>query len=152
MQRSSCRGTTGRVLCAGALVVAPLGVGATGAATSDWQFSGTLYLWGAGIELQTVSGAKADIDFDTLLENLNMTFMGALEARKGEWSLVADVVYMNVGADKAGTVAVAGPGPGFEVDVDAGIEMKAWIWNLFGAYSLWRTPQATLDALAGARY
>ena len=147
MQHSILRRVSAPMLFAGGLAAASMSGVALG---NDWQFSGTLYMWGAGMEVETVSGAKVDMDFDQILDNLDMTFMGALEARKDNWSLVADVVYMKLGDDKAASVPV---GPlGREVDVDADVQMKSWIINLFGAYTVWRTPQASLDVLMGARY
>jgi hypothetical protein len=56
-------------------------------AADDWRFAGTLCLWAAGINGETVGGADIDVDFDTLLDNLDMGFMGAVEARRGTaWS------------------------------------------------------------------
>ena len=77
--------------CASGLLLAS----AAGAADSgdDWQYAGTIYLWGAGINAETARGSTVDIDFNTLVNNLNMAFMGAIEARRREWSLVADVIY-----------------------------------------------------------
>jgi hypothetical protein len=57
-----------------------------------------LFVWGAGIEGETTTGGDVDINFDTLIRNLNMAFMGTFEARKCRWSIFADVVYLNVGA------------------------------------------------------
>ena len=52
----------------------------------------SVYLWGAGIKGETATGGEVDIGFDSLISNLNMAFMGAVEARKSEWSMLADVV------------------------------------------------------------
>jgi hypothetical protein len=135
---------------AGALSIASLSVAA---ADDDWQYSGTLYFWAAGIKGETARGAEVDVGFDTLLENLNMTFMGALEAKRGRWSLLADVVYLNVGANDAGTVPVpVQPGAVAQVDVSASVKSRGWVISLLGAYNVLATPQASLDVLAGARY
>jgi hypothetical protein len=127
--------------------------GAAAGSADDWQYSGTLYLWGASIKGETAGGADFDIDFSTLIDNLNMTLMGALEARRREWSFVVDGIYLNVGGDDSGTVPVTtADGSNLLVDVDADLKLRAWIFNLHGAYSLLATEQGSLDVLAGARY
>jgi hypothetical protein len=122
-------------------------------ASDDWRFAGTLYLWAAGISGETVRGAEIDVDFDTLLDNLDMGFMGAIEARRGPWSAVADVVYLNVGADKGATVKVpVAPDSLVAVDVDAGVKTRGWALNLLGAYTVLQGERGSVDLLAGARY
>jgi hypothetical protein len=134
---------------AGALLLVTTGAGAAG----GWQYSGTLYLWAAGIDAATAGGADIDVDFDTLLDNLNMAFMGTVEARRDPWSVVADAVYLNVGGDKGATVEVpVAPGSSVAVDVEAGVKTRGWALNLLGAYTVWADERATLDLLAGARY
>jgi hypothetical protein len=119
----------------------------------DWQYSGTIYLWGAGIKGETAGGADFDVSFDTLINNLNMGFMGAFEARKGEWSAVADVVYLNVGGTDSGEVPIqTAAGTPVNVEVDARVKTKGWVLNLLGAYNLYTTEKAGLDVLLGARY
>jgi hypothetical protein len=136
------------------VLVPALLLASTGAqASDDWRFAGTLYLWAAGINGETVRGAEIDVDFDTLLDNLDMGFMGAVEARRGPWSAIADVVYLNVSADKGATVKVpVAPDSLVAVDVDAGVKTRGWAISLLGAYTIWSDERATVDVLAGARY
>ena len=148
--RNPASKTFATAACAGALSLASLSVGA---AEDDWRYGATLYFWAAGIKGETVRGAEVDIGFDKLLDNLNMTFMGALEARRGPWSFLADVVYLNVGANDSATVPVAvQPGTVAKVDVDASFKSRGWVISLLGAYNVLATPQVSLDVLAGARY
>ena len=61
------------------------------AATGDWEWQATLYLW-----LPSVSGESAlppdgggpaiEVSADAVLESLNSIFMGALEVRSGPWA------------------------------------------------------------------
>jgi len=82
-----------------------------------------------------------------------MTFMGAFEARKDQWSLLADVIYLNVGANNSGKVPVqVAPDSNVDVKVNASVKTKGWVLDLIGGYTLWQTPEASLDLLAGARY
>jgi hypothetical protein len=142
-------------LCgASALIAVPSGAHAEDPTDrDDWHYSASIYLWGAGIEGETAVGSEVDVGFDTLISNLNMAFMGAFEGRKGEWSFLADVIYLNVGADGAGKVPVASTaGSDISVKVDADVKTKGWVLNLLGGYNLWRNEQGSLDLIAGARY
>lgn len=134
---------------AAALLLASAGTNAA----DGWEYSGTLYLWAAGINAKTAGGADIDVDFDTLLDNLDMAFMGAAEARRGPWSVVADAVYLNVSADKGATVEVpVAPDSVVPVDVDLGVKTRGWVLSLVGAYTAWANERASLDLLAGVRY
>ena len=71
-------------LYGGVLIAAPAPVAAAESAQSDdWQYAATLYLWGAGIDGETARDPDVSVNFQTLLDNLNMAFMGAFESRKG---------------------------------------------------------------------
>ncbi len=142
------------LLSVGVLVAAPLNAGADDSGISDrWQYAASIYLWGAGIDATTARGADVNVSFETLINNLNMAFMGNFEARRDKWSMLADVVYLKVGANNSGKVPVAvAPGTNVDVKVDASVETKGLVLNVIGGYTLWQTPEASLDLLAGARY
>ena len=136
----------------GALMAGPAAVAASDPKVSDdWQYAATIYLWGAGIDGKTARGSEVNVNFKTLIENLNMAFMGAFEARKDKWSMLADVIYLNVGANDSATVPLQ-VAPGASADVRASVKTKGWVLNLLGGYTLWQTPEANLDLVAGARY
>lgn len=119
----------------------------------DWDYTASIYLWGAGIEGATTSGATVDVGFDDLLENLGMAFMGSLEARRAKWSWMADVVYMDVGGSNNGTVPVnPGPGPGGSIDIAADVKVEGWILSFLGGYAFVQQDDRVLDLVAGARY
>lgn len=125
----------------------------TGSVAADgWQSTGTLYFWAAGLKATTLGGADIDIDFDTLLDNLDMTFMGAVEVRRGRWSALADVVYLNVNADEGASVKVPVGDSVVPVDVDVGVKTRGWVINLLGAYAVIESERGSVDLLAGARY
>lgn len=150
MRWQLARNTWAAPVAAGALAFGSTGAAAAG---EDWQYSATVYLWAAGINGETAGGAEIDVDFDTLLDNLNMGFMATLEARRGPWSFVADAVYLNIGANGSASVEVpVAPGSTATVDLDAGVKSRGWALNLLGAYTVWANEQASLDVLAGARY
>jgi hypothetical protein len=142
-------------LCvAGILCLGPTAAVAEDASSGkEWDYTASVYLWGAGIEGATTSGAQVDIGFDDLLENLNMAFMGSFEARRAEWSWMADVVYMDVGGSNSGTVPVnPGPGPGGSLDIAADVQVKGWVLSFLGGYALLQEDHRELDLVAGARY
>lgn len=142
-----------------ALAIAPLAAqAADSTGDDDWRYGASIYLWGAGIKGKTASGfggrsADFDVDFDDVLKNLNMAFMGAFEVRKSRWSLLADVIYLNAGIDKAAHVSVPFvPGSSSRIKVDADLKTKVWLVNLVGGYNVWSADRGSLDAIAGARY
>jgi len=142
------------LLCAGALIIGPAPV-AAGESTvgDDWQYAASLYLWGAGIKGETAAGSEVDVSFSDLINNLDMAFMGAFEARRSQWSLLADVIYLNVGADGDGEVPVpVAPNSNVSVKVKADVKTKGWVLNLLGGYNLWQGEQGSVDLNAGARY
>jgi hypothetical protein len=126
------------VLVAGA----PLTLAAQETAQADsWQFGVELYFWGASIGGKSASGSDIDIELDDILDSLEFAFMGAVGARKGRWSLAADVIYL----DAESSAAIA---PG----LTANVELTNWIITPVVGYNLVDTGKSRLDILGGARY
>lgn len=150
MKQSTLRQRALGALTPGLFACAP----ATGlAAEADWQYDATLYLWGASIQAETADGAEAQIPFASLIDHLNMAFMGAFEARQSRWGLGADVIALDVGANDSGQVPLrAASGARADLGVRARVQTKGWVINLTGFYNLLKTEQVTLDLLIGARY
>ncbi len=154
MNKSWIRSRQSRCLAVGALLlaVATVPAGAADSATHDnWQYGAEVYLWGASIGGSSASGSDLDIDFDTLWDDLEMAFMGAFAARKGKWSLLADVIYLDVDASSNNAVTVPS-GPGGAIKVSSDVELKGWIVTPAAGYSVVETDKARLDIVAGARY
>lgn len=131
-------------------MVSATAAAADSSAENDWQFKAGGYLYAAGIKGETASGSDLDISFSDLINNLNMAFMGNVEARKSKWSLAADVIYLNVGAGGGGQVPIASA-PGLSVKVEADVKLRAWVLGFTGGYRVLQSQQATLDLIAGAR-
>jgi len=70
----------------------------TAAADDGWKADATIYGWMAGIAGTSATGGDIDIPINDILNNLDMTFMGCLEARNGKWGLPGDVVYLKISA------------------------------------------------------
>lgn len=107
----------------------------------DWQFSAAIYLWGASIGGNTRSGSEIDVKFEDIFDKLEMAFMGNLGASKGKWSLLTDVIYLDV---KEETVADSG--------LELSAETKSWVVTPAVGYNLVNEEMFRLDILGGARY
>jgi len=112
-----------------------------------WSFAFAPYGWIAGLKgtMATLPGLPAvgvDASFSDILDNLDMGFMGAGEARKGRYGLFVDILYMDVSAS-AGT-----PGPVFS---SASLKAKTLTVLLAGEYRLVEEERGGLDVLVGTR-
>jgi hypothetical protein len=136
---------------------------AQGAAGSGaWTFALEPYIWAAGVdgtvkyEIPPDNEGAADVGLS--LEDLNFALMLTGEARKGDWAVMADMVYLDMQNDgsEVKSVRFAGPGGNVEVAVDADVGTSTSLtgleWQLAGSYTLFRGSRSSLEALAGVRY
>ena len=107
----------------------------------EWIFGAELYFWGASIGGQSSTGSDIDVDVGDILSSVEFAFMGTVGARKGKWSLAADVIYLN--AEDGDTIA-----PGLKADV----ELTNWVVTPVVGYNLVDTGKSRLDILGGARF
>lgn len=112
-----------------------------------WSFGFAPYLWAAGMEgdmatLPPAPPAHVDVGFDDILENLDIAFMGIGEVRRGRFSLVADLVYVDLSAD------ASTPGPFFS---GADLESEIFIGTFQASYRVIEAERGHLDLRAGAR-
>ena len=141
------------ILGTAALLISPLQAKAETTASDDWQYAASLYFFAPAVKGSTAAGSDIDVSFDTLINNLNMTFMGAFEARKGKWSALADVLYLNVGANGGAQVPLTGPlGRPLGIDADASLKLRGWVLGAVGGYNVFDRSQASVDVIAGLRY
>ena len=71
------------------------------AGSDGWEFTLAPYVIAAAMDGTTVvKGIEADVDipFDTILENLDMTFMGHFDMQNERWLLSSDLIYMDLEA------------------------------------------------------
>ena len=122
---------------------------AAAAETSDkWETHLDVYLWGASIGGRTANGSDLNVSFDSLLKNLKMGFMGTFGARKGKFSMIADLIYLDVGKSASNS----GEYNGQPIQGDSKLELTGWVSTLGGGYSLINDERTTLDLILGARY
>ena len=132
-----------------------------------WSFAITPYLWLPTVD-GTLSydpppegGATPDVDLDaeTILGALDGALMLAAEARKGDWSISTNFIFVDLEADRSAVKSIdfnpsTGPIERTSVAVDAGTtaSIDATYWALSGGYSLVATERAELEVIAGVRY
>lgn len=135
--------------------------------TDAWRYSVTPYLWLPSLNgtlrygPPPASGATptVSVDTDKILGDLNFAMMVSADARKNRWSIVTDLIYLDLSGDKNGIKSIDfNPGPGpinvLSTALDAGtdVKIKGAIWSLAGGYAVVDDPRNTLDVIAGFRY
>ena len=130
------------------------------APSSQWRLEVTPYGWAPFLKGDaTIKGRTAAVDFTPVdvLKHLNaVPFMGAIEARRGAFSVYGDIVYANV-AGSGSFVRARNFGPvGATVGVSASAEFEQLVMEFGAGYELMKwhsgTSTTTLEVLAGARY
>ncbi len=112
----------------------------------QWEFATTLYLWGSGItsSIGTSRGPiESEISFGDILKDLDMAFMGVLEARRGPWGFIGDLMYTDVSSTEDTPFGVL-----FSA-ADVSTRMTT-----FSGYALYRAvdaPTGTVDVGVGVR-
>src|SRR5215471_11726425 len=123
-----------------------------------WEFQATIYLY-----LPTFGGTAdfpphdntddVSLSIDQILEGLKFVFMGAFEARRGQWGMFTDVVYMDIGASKSGSRSLEIHGTPLPVGASANLDfdLKGVLWTLGATRRVIEKPEIMLDVLAGTR-
>ena len=136
------------LLMAVLLLLAGTPVSAEEESADEWQFDATVYLWGATLKQTTAAGDTTTINFGTILKNLDFAAMGTFEARKEKFSMLTDVIYMNLSGSETRNGEIAGR----PVEGKLKVGLKAWVLNLIGGYNLVDSGKNVYDIAAGARF
>ena len=143
-------------MAGGALLMTAVAASAAAGGPSDWQFGAMLYGWLPSVSgdlnqplPRDTGGGSVSVDVDKLLDALQFTLMASFEARKGDWSVFTDVIYLDLAGDESKSVVL--PGDRFSPVLDADLELTGWVWTLAGGYTVWRSGRSYLDVLAGTR-
>jgi len=113
--------------------------------TGDWEISVTPYVFlprlkgTIGIVGET---AEVNASFSDIFKNLDFAAMGTFEARKRNWMVIVDGMYMSLSGQKVT------PSPFFS-DID--VEVKEIIVTPLVGYRAVNTERGSIDLLAGAR-
>jgi hypothetical protein len=113
-----------------------------------WEIGGAAYLWFAGIEATSVAGDKIDISFSDLLDSLDGGIMGIVAARKGRWTLLADIQYLSISDKTSSTANIIG----LPLEIDVDYEQTGFVSTFGVAYRALGDDRTNLDLLAGGRY
>jgi hypothetical protein len=166
-----------RLVALGTAVLASLGMAAPASAADSasawdsgrWQFSVVPYVWLPNINgsLDTsvqgrrrLDGLLEDLDLSAklgpndYLSNLEFAIMLGGEARKGNWSMFTDLIYIDMGDQKTRVRQITGP-RGRSLDTlsrQATTSFSSTLWTLGGAYTVARGRYGNVDLLAGFRY
>lgn len=124
----------------------------------NWHFTFTPYLWLPSLDgtlnFNLPNGSpNVDASAGDILEKLNFALMVAGDARRGNWSVFTDFIYINLSDSDATVKSVTGPGGVVEIPIDIGTQssQKGFLWTLAASYTLLRGPAASLDVFAGFR-
>lgn len=115
------------------------------AASGEWEFDLTPFLWGAGLD-GTIGIARREVTFEAtakdIMKSLDMGFMVDFEARRNRWSFETDLVYVDLGKD----VTVEGIG-GIVGGQNPQLDMRLTLIDGTIGYQL----APSFDVLAGVR-
>ncbi len=114
-----------------------------------WEFGVNVYAWIAGIGGTTSGGGNIDVPFSDIVSNLDFALMLSGEAHKGKWSVLSDILYMDI-SDKINASGNVFDPPA--VDGKVKVTIEAWVVNLAGGYTVVDMDKLHLDVVAGARY
>ena len=106
----------------GALIAS---TGASAQAGGDqWRFTLTPYLWLPNVDgtlkFSVPPGAggspSVGVGPNDYLENLDFALMLAGEARRGDWAIISDLIYLDFAGESSAVKSVSGPGGIVQVD------------------------------------
>jgi hypothetical protein len=134
-----------------------------------WRFSLTPYLWlpnvnghleydlppgVAEFRQSDVRSLGTEIGPNDYLENLQFALMLSGEARKGAWSVVTDIIYLDLGKQDSSIDNVRGVlGESLpDLSHQADTRVSATVWTLGGGYTLSRGAWGNADLILGFRY
>ena len=125
----------------------------------NWTWRFALNGWFPSLDISTQfnlpGGGNINSSSDSSgLSNLKFAFMGTLEARRGLWTFLADVAYLNLGDVQSKVRSISGPTGSISIPIDTGTrtDLKGFVGTFEGGYALLRTQGATADLLGGLRY
>jgi hypothetical protein len=114
----------------------------------NWEFVGSAYLWAAGIEGTSAEGDDIDIPYTDILGSFEGAFNGILAARKGKWTVIADLIYLSIHEEDDTTANLLG----LPVELDLDVKLRGFVSTFGVAYRVIEDDRISLDVLAGGRY
>jgi hypothetical protein len=129
----------------------------SGDASAQWQFAVAPYFWlptVSGTLRFTVPGGGADASSGpyNYLENLRFALMLQGEARRGEWSMFVDSIYLNFGRHESSVNSTSGVLGTRETQQDVQTSFAGTLIQLGGGRTVVRQEWGYVDVIAGMRY
>lgn len=151
--------------CIAAALLAMCGVAHTADAypsdSSDpngWQVSATVFGYFPSVYGETqfpngAAGPTLKLDAHTILSNLNVAFMGRIQARKGEWGFLADWIYSDISGNVRATRDFDVPGVPIPVGVTGDFKLRSQssLLTLAGTWLFLSEPHRQMNLVFGAR-
>jgi hypothetical protein len=113
-------------------------------ASGGWEYSvAPLYIWFSGMSGDTTLGpvsAPINVEFKDALDNLEGIFTIRAEARRDNFAMFTDFMYMDLGPE------AQTPGGG-----SVSVQLKNTVWEIGGAYAV-RAAAPRVEVIAGGRY
>ena len=116
----------------------------------DWQVSGKVYLWASDTRVSTTQGQEVVAEFEDVIDDVELAFMGSLGARKDRWSWFGDILFVAI--DARDTLPVNGPGIAGPVDADVKYEQDVLVLTAGGGYTIAESDSYRFDVAAGVRH
>lgn len=118
-----------------------------GGSSDSWSVSVSPYIWASGIRGKVGQfgqpPARLNSSFSDVMSELDLAFMGAVEARHGRFSLLGDVMYSQLSADGSTDYGI----------LSRSVEVKSKSFSgFFGAgYTVLESDNGHLDVIGGGR-
>lgn len=125
-----------------------------------WRFSLTPFLWlpnvSSNLKYSAPPGAgspSVETGPNDYLQNLDMLVMLSGEARKGDWAIFTDVIYLDFSGEDGNVKSVSGPG-GVEMPVNSATQtgLKGYVAQVAASHVVSRSDANTFELLGGVRY
>jgi hypothetical protein len=110
------------------------------------------FLWGASLGGRTLNGSEVEVGFSQLVDSLEMGFMGAFEARKDDWSIFTDMIYLDFSASDTANLSVPIGPVHVPVTTATELDQTVKILTFGGGYELYSAGNDRLDLVGGVRY
>ncbi len=113
--------------------------------SGEWEHQVSIYGWLPSLDgtlTFKVSGEPDDSADSNAIDSLDAVFMGSYEARKNEWSFLADMIYLKMSGDSQG----------LNSNVNWDLELTTKLYSFYGGYTLSDVDNMRIDAIAGMRY
>jgi len=122
--------------------------------SDEWQYGVVLYGWlpdlSGSLLYDVPTGLSGDggVEIGDILDNLSMTFMGNFDARRGKFSMFADIIYLKLSNDKKFPIDLD------QINLEAKVSMDSdtWVATTAAGYNMVDSQKAQVDLIGGVRY